>query len=298
MSDSPKSNDQPPGAPPSSAAGLAARTNGANATDARPASAVSTGAQGSDAYLADTRISGAQGSSGHDSGADVSTTRPFGSRHPSEDDPESQHDSAPPEASLRGREIIVAVCGGIAAYKVADVVSKLVQLGAGVSVAMTPEAQKFIAALTFEALSGRPVRCSPFDLVESSDAQHITLTQRADLMIVAPATSNIIAKVACGLTDDLVSLMVCAAACPVVFAPAMNNRMWENPITQENVARLAALGYRFIGPEPGWLACRNVGAGRLSEPAKIVDAIVAMLSEPARTPSPAGTPEDGADDDQ
>lgn len=190
------------------------------------------------------------------------------------------------EKPLAGREIIVAVCGGIAAYKVADVVSKLVQLGAGVTVCMTEGAQKFVTPLTFEALSGRPVRTGTFHLVESSDPQHISLTERADLMLVAPATNNIIAKVAHGLCDDLVSLMVCAAACPVVFAPAMNSRMWENPIAQENVAKLASLGYRFIGPESGWLACRNVGAGRLSEPSKIVDSITRMLTaEPAAVPS-------------
>lgn len=189
---------------------------------------------------------------------------------------------------LKGREIVVAVCGGIAAYKVAEVVSKLVQGGAGVSVCMTAEAQKFITPLTFEALSGRPVRTGTFTLVESSDPQHISLTERADLMLVAPATSNIIAKVAHGLTDDLVSLMVCAAACPVVFAPAMNNRMWAHPIVRENVAKLMGMGYRFIGPEEGWLACRNVGAGRLSEPAKIVDEVTRMLTVPGALGEPIG----------
>jgi phosphopantothenoylcysteine decarboxylase/phosphopantothenate--cysteine ligase len=186
--------------------------------------------------------------------------------------------SAPTPPLLKGREVVVGVCGGIAAYKVADVVSKLVQLGAGVTVCMTRGAQKFVTPLTFEALSGRPVRTGTFELVESSDPQHIALTERADLMLVAPATNNVIAKVAHGLTDDLVSLMVCAAACPVVFAPAMNNRMWAHPVAQENVAKLRGIGYRFIGPEEGWLACRNVGAGRLSEPAKIVDEVVGMLS--------------------
>ncbi|HSU68454.1 MAG TPA: flavoprotein [Tepidisphaeraceae bacterium] len=188
---------------------------------------------------------------------------------------------------LTGREIIVAVCGGIAAYKVADVVSKLVQLGAGVTVCMTRGAQKFVTPLTFEALSGRPVRTGTFRLVESSDPQHISLTERADLMLVAPATNNIIAKVAHGLCDDLVSLMVCAAACPVVFAPAMNSRMWDHPIAQENYAKLASIGYRFIGPETGWLACRNVGAGRLSEPQKIVDQLTRMLTGEAPAPLPS-----------
>jgi phosphopantothenoylcysteine decarboxylase/phosphopantothenate--cysteine ligase len=189
----------------------------------------------------------------------------------------------PPD--LKGREVIVAICGGIAAYKVADVVSKLVQRGAGVTVVMTPEAQKFVTPLTFEALSGRKVRTGAWDLVDSSDPQHISLTERADLMLVAPATANVIAKIAHGLCDDLVSLMVCAAACPIVFAPAMNDRMWAHPIAQENVAKLTSIGYHFIGPEEGWLACRNVGAGRLSEPAAIVERVVAMLAESKqRTP--------------
>lgn len=191
-----------------------------------------------------------------------------------------------PATPLKGREVVVGVCGGIAAYKVADVVSKLVQLGAGVTVCMTAEAQKFITPLTFEALSGRKVRTGTFDLVDTSDPQHIGLTERADLMLVAPATNNIIAKVAHGLCDDLVSLMVCAAACPVVFAPAMNNRMWDHPVAKENVAKLHALGYRFIGPEAGWLACRNVGAGRLSEPQAIVDEVSHMLTIPTAMPSP------------
>lgn len=200
----------------------------------------------------------------------------------------SSDSQPPPAAKLKGREIIVAVCGGIAAYKVADVVSKLVQLGAGVTVAMTREAQKFVGPLTFEALSGRKVRTDTFDLADPGDAQHIGLTERADLMLVAPATANIIAKVAHGLCDDLVSLMISASACPVVFAPAMNHRMWDHPIAKGNVAKLASIGYRFIGPESGWLACRNVGAGRLSEPAKIVEEVTRMLTETSQ-PSPASS---------
>src|SRR3954466_2240304 len=194
----------------------------------------------------------------------------------------------PPPSQLKGREVIVAVCGGIAAYKVADVVSKLVQLGAGVTVVMTAEAQKFVTPLTFEALSGRRVRTDTFDLVETSDPQHIGLTERADLMLVAPATGNVIAKVAHGLCDDLVSLMISAAACPVVFAPAMNNRMWSHPVAQENVAKLKQIGYRFIGPEAGCLACRNVGVGRMSEAGAIVEAVTRMLTEPGFLPTAVG----------
>ena len=189
---------------------------------------------------------------------------------------------------LKGREIIVGVCGGIACYKVADLVSKLVQLGAGVTVVMTKEAQNFVTPLTFEALSGRKVRTDIWTLADPGDTQHIGLTERADLMLVAPATANLLAKVACGLCDDLVSLMVSAAACPVVFAPAMNHRMWDHPVAQENVAKLSSLGYRFIGPESGWLACRNIGSGRLSEPQAILDEVSRMLSEPGALPPVVG----------
>ena len=194
-------------------------------------------------------------------------------------------------ASLKGREIIVAVCGGIAAYKVADLVSKLVQSGAGVSVVMTKNATEFIAPLTLAALSGRKVRTDTFNLVDTSDPQHIALTERADLMLIAPATMNMLAKIAHGLCDDLVSLMVSASACPVVFAPAMNNRMWENPINQENIAKLKKLNYTFIGPEAGWLACRNVGLGRLSEAQTIVELVTKMLADAPFRKTLATTPQ-------
>ena len=180
---------------------------------------------------------------------------------------------------LTGRTLVVGVCGGIAAYKVCDVVSKLVQAGAGVTVAMTPDAVRFVGPLTFEALSGRPVHTDIWTLPDPADPQHIRLTERADLLLIAPATAHTIAKIAHGLCDDIVTLLASAAACPVAFAPAMNNRMWENPIAKGNVAKLDALGYRFIGPEAGWLACRNVGSGRLSDPATIVEAVGRMLAD-------------------
>ena len=186
----------------------------------------------------------------------------------------------PAPSSLPGKEVIVGVCGGIAAYKVADVVSKLVQAGAGVTVVMTKEATRFITPLTFEALSGRRVLTDTHELQDTSDPQHIKLTERAHLLLVAPATNNIIAKVAHGLCDDLLSLMICASACPIAFAPAMNNRMWEHPIAKENVVKLRSIGYAFIGPEDGWLACRNTGPGRLSEPEAIVASVREMLQTP------------------
>jgi phosphopantothenoylcysteine decarboxylase/phosphopantothenate--cysteine ligase len=212
-------------------------------------------------------------------------------------DPADLPTPTPERGVLKGREIVVGVCGSIACYKVAEVVSRLVQLGSGVTVCMTASARQFVTPLTFEALSGRKVHTDLFRLVDPGDTQHIGLTERADLMLIAPATTNLIAKVASGLSDDLVSLMVCAAACPVVFAPAMNHRMWDHPIAQENYAKLAGLGYRFIGPELGWLACRNVGAGRLSEPETIVDEIVRMLTVPGQLPPVVGGQAVEADED-
>jgi hypothetical protein len=128
------------------------------------------------------------------------------------------------------------------------------------------------------AEQARPVLTGTFAAAEANP-QHISLTERADLMLVAPATSNLIAKAANGICDDLVSLMIAAAACPVVFAPAMNNRMWENPIAKANREKLAKLGYKFMAPEEGWLACRNIGAGRLAAPDRIAEEVAALLTD-------------------
>ena len=182
---------------------------------------------------------------------------------------------------LAGKEIVVGVCGGIAAYKVADVVSKLVQAGAGVTVAMTPDAVRFVAPLTFQALSGRAVHTDIWTLPDPADPQHIRLTEWADLLLIAPATAHMIAKIAHGLCDDVVSLIAAAAACPVAFAPAMNHRMWQNPIAARNVQALRDVGHHFIGPDDGWLACRNVGPGRLAQPPAIVAAVADLIATAA-----------------
>jgi phosphopantothenoylcysteine decarboxylase/phosphopantothenate--cysteine ligase len=184
----------------------------------------------------------------------------------------------PNVAALKGREIVIGVCGGIAAYKVADLTSKLVQAGAGVSVCMTESAQQFVTPVTFQALTGRPVRTEMFYRVGSISPDHLAVTESADLMLIAPATANIIAKAATGICDDLVSTMICASACPVIFAPAMNYRMWLNPICQENVKKLQQHGYRFIGPEEGRMAEGTAGPGRLSEPATILAAIAELIA--------------------
>jgi phosphopantothenoylcysteine decarboxylase/phosphopantothenate--cysteine ligase len=179
---------------------------------------------------------------------------------------------------LAGREVLVAVCGGIAAFKTAAVVSALVQRGCGVSVAMTAAAQRFVAPLTFEALSGRRVHVNLWDASDEADPQHLHLTEDADLVVVAPATANILGKMALGLADDLVSTLLVAAVGPILIAPAMNTRMWENAAVQRNVELLRACGHSFVGPGSGWMACRTVGVGRMAEPDEIVARAAELLT--------------------
>ncbi len=191
-------------------------------------------------------------------------------------------------SKLGGREVLLCVTGGIACYKAADLTSKLVQAGAGVTVAMTDAATKFVAPLTFQALTGRQVYTSMWQPGRDFESQHIALTDRAELMIVAPATANIIAKMAAGIADDLVSTLALSAtgACEILLAPTMNTRMWQAPATQGNLARLAEWGVRTVGPGEGFLACRTVGVGRMAEPAEILAAAVEALSNrPPKGPS-------------
>jgi phosphopantothenoylcysteine decarboxylase/phosphopantothenate--cysteine ligase len=187
-------------------------------------------------------------------------------------------DSAP-AAELADREVVLAVCGGIAAYKAASLASALVQRGAGLTVAMTAAGQRFVTPLTFETLTGRRVFTSLWDSEDHHDPQHLSLTEAADLFVIAPATANIIAKIAHGIADDLVSTMVMSAACPLLLAPAMNTRMWENPILQENLQSVVNRGCRIVPPGEGWLACRTVGLGRMAEPEQILAQAVTVLME-------------------
>ncbi len=180
---------------------------------------------------------------------------------------------------LAGYEVLVGVCGGIAAYKVCEVVSKLVQHGAGVTTAMTRAARRFVGPVSFQALSGRRVLTSLWSADDPSDVQHIEVTERADLIIIAPATADVIGKMAGGIADDLLTTLVVSAASSVLVAPAMNVRMWANPLVQRNVGVLSAQGFRFVGPGEGWLACRSVGVGRMAEADEIVGAATAMLKE-------------------
>jgi len=181
---------------------------------------------------------------------------------------------------LEDRQMVLCVTGGIACYKSADLASKLVQSGAGVTVAMTEAATRFVAPLTFQALTGRQVYTSLWQGSEDFCSQHISLTEAADLMIVAPATANIIGKMAAGLADDLVSSLALSAsgACPILIAPAMNERMWSSPAVQANVKRLTERGVQAIGPTEGYLACGTIGQGRMAEPTDILQAARQLLA--------------------
>lgn len=178
---------------------------------------------------------------------------------------------------MNGREILLGVSGGIAAYKVADLCSKLVQAGASVSVVMTESASQFIGATTFEALTGRPVYANSFRPVEHFRGEHIGLAQRAELFVVAPATAHFLAQAANGFAGDLLSTLVLTATCPLLLAPAMNCEMWSKKSVQRNVNQLRADGVHFVEPGSGWLSCGQVGAGRLAEPSEILAAISTLL---------------------
>ena len=180
---------------------------------------------------------------------------------------------------LYNYEVLLAVTGGIAAYKSAMLCSQLVQWGAGVTVVMTAHARHFVGPVTFSTLTGRKVYTDLFDAEAVYDARHISLAEQADLIVVAPATANIIGKMAGGICDGLVSTLLCSAASGILLAPAMNNRMWQNPVTQRNVKSLLQMGVHFVGPEKGRLACGTEGVGRMSEPQEIFKRIVELLTE-------------------
>jgi len=177
------------------------------------------------------------------------------------------------------KKVLLGVTGGIAAYKAAEIIRLLLKEEVEVHVAMTRNATQFITPLTLQALSGNPVWTDTFNLSQECEIGHIHLVESADLMLVAPATANILAKAASGIADDLLSTMLCVAAkVPVLFAPAMNVNMYENPITQENIKKLKRFGYEFIEPESGPLACGTEGPGRLAAPEAIVERVSFRLS--------------------
>lgn len=176
---------------------------------------------------------------------------------------------------IAGKHILLGVTGSIAAYQAADLIGLLKQQMASVRVIMTRAATQFITPLTLEIISGNRVSVEMFGERDAGTVEHIAMGTGADLLIIAPATANIIGKMANGIADDLLSTTALAVTCPVLIAPAMNERMWLNPIVQANVRRLTELGVRFVGPEYGAMACGGEGWGRLAR----LDAIVRAASK-------------------
>ncbi len=179
---------------------------------------------------------------------------------------------------LKGRRIVLGVTGGIAAYKAAELVRLLGKQGADVQVAMTEGAAHFVTATTFQALSGKAVYTDQWDARMPNAMAHIDLSRAADLILVAPASADFLARIANGFAGDLLSTMVLARTCPLLVAPAMNLQMWQNPATQRNVAQLAADGVQLLGPASGEQACGEVGAGRMLEPEEILEEVIAFFA--------------------
>ena len=179
---------------------------------------------------------------------------------------------------LQGKSVVVAVCGGIAAYKAAELVRAFVKAGANVRAAMTASAREFLGPMTLQALTGAPVATDLFDLTQESDIGHIAVADGADLVVIAPATANVIARMAAGMANDIVTAMALATRAPILLAPAMNVNMWENAATQHNLRTVTERGMRVVGPGAGFLACRWVGPGRMAEPPDIVEAACRVLT--------------------
>jgi phosphopantothenoylcysteine decarboxylase len=179
----------------------------------------------------------------------------------------------------KGRNIVLGVTGSIAAYKAAEITSRLTKEGANVNVVMTSDAQHFITSLPFKTLSRNPVETDMYGETEGWKPTHIKLADEADLLVIAPATANTLAKMAHGLADDALTCIALALnpKTPVLIAPAMNGKMWLHPATQQNVAALKARGIEFIGPEEGMLSCGYEGIGRLFEPERIVQRALELL---------------------
>lgn len=179
---------------------------------------------------------------------------------------------------LNAKRIVLGVTGGIAAYKAAELVRLLAKQGADVQVAMTEGATHFVTPTTFQALSGKPVYLDQWDVRMPNAMAHIDLSRQADLVVIAPASADFIARIAHGMADDLLATMVLARNCPLLIAPAMNRQMWENPATQRNIAQLRADGIVVLGPASGEQACGEVGVGRMLEPEEIVEELACFCA--------------------
>lgn len=175
------------------------------------------------------------------------------------------------------KNIILGVTAGIAIYKACDIVSRLKEQGFSVTVVMTPEAEELIKPIVFQSLSGSKVYCGLFEETDNWEIEHISLADKADLILIAPATANIIGKIASGISDDLLTCVVCATKAPVLIAPAMNEDMYRNKITQGNIKKLKSLGYKFVEPRRGRLACGKIGLGCLAEVEAIIKEVKKII---------------------
>lgn len=171
---------------------------------------------------------------------------------------------------LKGKKVILGVSGGIAAYKACELARRMQDAGADVHVILTASAQQFVTALTFQSLTGNPVHTDLFSLTEESEMSHIQLADTADFLVIAPATADLIAKLAVGMANDLLTTVVLVTKAPIFLAPSMNVNMWEKDIVQQNIAVLKKRGLKFIEPDAGYLACGWEGKGRLAEPEAIL----------------------------
>lgn len=182
-------------------------------------------------------------------------------------------------ADRKKQTVVLGVSGGIACYKAVELVRLMVKDGFAVRVIMTHGAREFVTPLTFQTLSGHPVATDTFDLTQESEIGHIALADSADIFVIAPATANVIGKIAAGIADDLLTTVLMATKAPVLIAPAMNIHMYENPILQENIRKLRRVGYHFLEPAEGFLACGYEGKGRLPEPETILDEVRRVLGK-------------------
>ena len=179
---------------------------------------------------------------------------------------------------LQGKTVVLGVTGSIAAYKIASLASKLVKLHADVHVLMTQNATNFITPITFETLTGNKCLIDTFDRNFQFDVAHVSLAKKADVMLIAPASANVIGKIANGIADDMLTTTVMASTAPVLISPAMNTHMYENPIVQDNLQKLERFGYKIIAPAVGMLACHDVGAGKMPEPEVLLDWILREIA--------------------
>ena len=179
--------------------------------------------------------------------------------------------------AVKVKNIILGVTASVAIYKACEIIRRLKDEGFSVTVIQTRESEELIKPILFESLSQNKAYRGLFDAPEAWEIEHISLAKKADLILIAPATANIIAKIACGICDDLLSCVICASKAPVLIAPAMNEQMYKNKITQGNIKKLKSLGYKFIGPQEGKLACGDQGVGCLAETREILQEVKSII---------------------